>query len=138
MCGPNHCWRRAGSGVARSLRLAEEAVRGSLQAQVFAEGLALILAAEDAAALQLGHDQIHKLIEPARQIREHDVEAVGALARKPLLHLVCDGFGGADERESAEATETLRELAHRQPFALGELNGAFAAALATIRRRDFG
>src|SRR5882672_6330334 len=50
----------------RLRRRREEPVLGPRQAEVFAQGLALVLGAVDAAALQLGHDQIDEVVEPAR------------------------------------------------------------------------
>src|ERR1700722_10736900 len=54
----------------------EEAILRPRKAEVFAQRLALVLGAEDAAPLQLGHDLVHEIVEAARQVGEHDVEAV--------------------------------------------------------------
>jgi hypothetical protein len=43
----------------------EEAVLRPRQAQILAQGLALIFPAEDAAALELGHHALHHIVEPA-------------------------------------------------------------------------
>ena len=53
-----------------SLRLTlKEPVLRPRQAEIFAQGPALILGAEDAAALQLGHHLVDEIVEPARQDR---------------------------------------------------------------------
>src|SRR5215813_3126050 len=90
----------------------EETVLRPRQAEVLAQGLALVLAAEDAAALQLGHHPVDEIIEPAGQIGEHDREAVGAAGLQPLLHFVGDGRGRADHGDSFIAAAPLSELSH--------------------------
>ena len=82
-CAP-HCRapRRRNAEVAtmmptdRAQPFRKEAVLRPRQAEIFAQGLALVLAAEQAAPLQLGHDQVDEVVEPARQVGEHHVEAV--------------------------------------------------------------
>ena len=44
----------------------EETVFGAGEAEVFAQGAALIFAAEKAAALQFRHHAVDKVVEPAR------------------------------------------------------------------------
>src|ERR1700722_5645407 len=85
------------------LPLREEPVLGTRQAEVFAQGPALVLAAEQAAALQFGDDPVDELVEPTRDPWEHDVEPVAGVAVEPLLHLVGDGLRGADHRQAAIA-----------------------------------
>src|SRR6185503_3640858 len=83
----------------RLRRRREEAIVRARQAEVLAQGPALVLGAEDAAALQLGHDLVDEVVEPARQVGEHDVEAVGGFGLEPLLHLVGDHRRRADHAE---------------------------------------
>src|ERR1700757_3733423 len=56
--------------------LFEEAVLGARQSEVLAQGLALVFAAKQPAALQFRHDLIDKIGEAAGYVREHDVEPV--------------------------------------------------------------
>src|SRR5690242_14149259 len=56
--------------------LFEETVLRARQAEVFAQGAALVFAAEEAAALQFGDDPVDKIVEAAGDIGEHDVEPV--------------------------------------------------------------
>src|SRR5262249_3101035 len=63
----------------------EEPVARARQAEILAQGLALVVAAEDAAPLQLWHHLVDKVVEPSRQKRKHDVESVRTLFGEPLL-----------------------------------------------------
>src|SRR6266404_4428393 len=83
--------------------VAEEAVFGAGEAEVLAQGLAFVFAAEEVAALQFGDDLVDEIVEAARDPREHDVEAVAGIAQEPLLHLVGDHLGGADQSEATVA-----------------------------------
>src|SRR5215471_6220661 len=78
--------------------LFEETVLGAWQAQILAQGLAFVFSAEEAAALQFGHDLVDEIVQAARHIREHDVEPVAGVAEQPFLHLIGDHHRGADER----------------------------------------
>src|SRR5215472_17181932 len=98
----------------RSAGLWKKPVCRPRQAEVLEQGAALVLAAEEAAALQFRHDPVDKLVEPARHPREHDVEPVAGAAEKALLHLVDDRLGRADHREPAVTAGDLRQLTHRQ------------------------
>src|SRR5260370_627073 len=51
----------------RLCRRCEESVLRPRQAKILAQCAALVLFAEQAAPLQLGHDQIDEIVEPARQ-----------------------------------------------------------------------
>ncbi len=93
-----------------------------------AQRLALEFFAIQAAALQLRHELVAELVERARKIGELDGEAVGSLGREPFFHLVGDRLDRSDHGKAAKAAQPLRELAHRQVFALAESDGALAAA----------
>ena len=54
------------------------------QAKVFAQRPAFILGAEQAAALQFGHDHLDKVLASARQGRRRDVEAVACRALRTI------------------------------------------------------
>src|SRR2546430_9236203 len=107
----------------------EEGVFGAGEAEVLAQGLAFVFAAEEVAALQFGDDLVDEIVEAAGDIGEHDVERV---AVEPLLHLVGDHFGGADHGEAAIAASDLRQLADSQIVAPGAFDDALAAALAGV------
>src|SRR5262245_15800169 len=89
----------------RSPLILEEAVLRPRQAQIFAQRRAFIFAAVDAAPLQLRYHLVDEIVEPGRQEREHDVEAVAAARDQPFLHLVGDGFWRADKGEPAIAAD---------------------------------
>ena len=57
---------------------------------------------------------------------------------EPLLHLVGDAGGRADEGEPAVAAEALGELADGQVLALGQLDHALASALAGVGLGNLG
>src|SRR5258705_498157 len=74
-------WVPAFAGNADYLsRFRKEPVFRARQAEVFAQRLALVFAAEQAAALQFRHDPVDEIVEPARHPREHDVEPVAGVA----------------------------------------------------------
>jgi len=56
-----------------------------------------VLGAEDAAPLKNGHDAIDEVLQAVRQRVRHQVEAVGSAALEPMLDVVGDLFGGADD-----------------------------------------
>src|SRR5215470_18703162 len=114
------------------LSVGEETVARPRQAEVFAQRRAFVLAAEDAAPLQPRHHAVDEVVEPARQIGEHDGEAVGAARLQPLLHLLGDGLRRADHGEAGIAAEPLRELAHREVLALRQRDRALTAALRSV------
>jgi hypothetical protein len=118
--------------------LLEKAVFGAGEAEVFAQGLAFVFAAEEVAALEFGDDVVDEIVDAARDSGEHDVEAVAGVALEPLLHLVGDHLRGADHGEAAVAAGDLRQLADRQIVAPGTFDDALAAALAGIALRDLG
>src|SRR5712671_808157 len=59
--------------------LLEKPVCRPRQAEILAQRLALVVAPEDAAALQLRHHAVDEVVEPAGQIGEHHGEAVAAV-----------------------------------------------------------
>src|SRR6202022_1086028 len=130
------CSSIAGYGSGDRGSVAEEAVLGARQAEIFAQGLAFVFAAEEAAALQFGDDPVDEVVEAARDMGEHDVEPVAGGALEPLLHLVGDHRRGTNQREAAIAAGDLGELTDRQIVAAGAFDDALAAALAGVALRD--
>src|SRR5712692_8703015 len=63
----------------RATAVREKPVRRPGQPEIFAQSLALVLAPEDAAPLQLRHHAVDEVVETAWQIRKLHGEAVGAL-----------------------------------------------------------
>src|SRR5262245_646625 len=63
------------------------------QPEVIAQRGARIVAPEQAAPLQLGHDEVDEIVERARKIRGHDDEPVRHAAGEPLLELVGEALG---------------------------------------------
>src|SRR6516164_8179963 len=99
-------------GVSGLARAREEAVLRPRQAEIFAQRATFVFAAEQSPALQLGHNAIDEILKSTGQIWKHYIETIRALAQQPLLHLVRNGRGGANEGKTAVAAEALRELAH--------------------------
>src|SRR5580692_7962044 len=87
-------------GIARNSRqirsILEEPVLRSRQAEMIAQGGAFVIAAEQAAYLQFRDDARDKVVEPTRQIREHDGEAVAGFGFEPFLHFVGNGLRRTD------------------------------------------
>src|SRR6266542_7024181 len=87
-------------------RLFRMPLAGSIgQAEVATQGGGLVLLAENAAALELGHDEVDELPQAARLDGRHDREAVGGLAAPPILHLVGDLRRAAFEHRAAEGRQ---------------------------------
>src|SRR3954453_23001610 len=63
------------------------------ESQVFSQSASLVLGVKHAAAVQLGHDLIEKIVKPTREVRRHDIEAVTCAIMKPVLHLIRDACG---------------------------------------------
>jgi len=59
--------------------LREKPILGARPAEIFAQGLAFVLAPEEAAALQFRDAAVDEIVEAARYIWEHDVEAVAGV-----------------------------------------------------------
>src|SRR6201995_3017301 len=95
--------RRANLAAPSKAALCEKAVFGARQAEVFAKGLAFVVAAEQPTALDFRYDAVDKVVEPSRYIREHDVESVPGCAIEPFLHLVGDHRGRTHQGEPAIA-----------------------------------
>src|ERR1700730_8589884 len=121
------CGSIAGYGSGDRGSVAEEAVFRAGQAEIFAQGLAFVFAAEEAAALQFGDDPVDEVVEAARDMGEHDVEPVAGVAAEPFLHLVGDHRRGTNQREAAIAAGDLGELTDRQIVAAGAVEYAPAA-----------
>src|SRR5690606_37354755 len=116
------CPARARGRAEPSRSLAgEEAILWPRQPQVLAQRLPAVLAPEDAPALELGHELLDEVVDPAGDVRKEHVEAVAAFPLEPGLHLVGDARGGADEREAAEAADPARELPNAEVLTAREL-----------------
>lgn len=114
------------------------------QAQIVAQGRALVLGPEQPTRLQFRNDEIDEIVEPARERRGLDQEPVDAVAVESGLHLVGDHRGGADHRAlAAGAGEALVELADGQLLVArpaddlpeGGLPGVGAVALHRVGKR---
>src|SRR6185437_734550 len=116
----------------------EKAVFRPRQAEILAQRPSLILVAENAAPLQFRYYLVDEVVEAGGQEREHDVEAVAAVARQPLLHLVGDPGGRAHKRQAAIAADPLGELAHGELVAGGDIDQALTAAFRGIGFGDVG
>ncbi len=92
----------------------------------------LVLGAEDAAALQLGHHLVYEVIDAARNVREHHVESVAGTGLEPFLHLVSDGHRRAHDGCAGVAAQALGELSNGQVLTSRQGDGALAAALACL------
>src|SRR6266851_8831599 len=79
-----------GSCSATSTGLAARRPFGARETEMIAQRRARIFAPVEAAALQLGHDQVDEVIERAGEIGGHDDEAVRPLGGEPLLENVRD------------------------------------------------
>src|SRR5580692_1444122 len=65
------------SSGALLLPLDRPAIMRKRQAEIFAQRLAFVFATEQAAALQLGDEQLDDVLQPARKGQRQNVEAVG-------------------------------------------------------------
>src|SRR5258706_12446386 len=75
----------------------KEPILRARQAEILPQRSPLVLAPEDLASLQFRHHLVDEIVESLGQGREHDVKAVAAEARQPILHLIGHGFGRADK-----------------------------------------
>ncbi len=66
------------------------AVDGNWQVQVTAQGLVLVVLADDAALSQDGQHALHEVCEVMR-VRDPKVEAIHGALAEPALHLVGHG-----------------------------------------------
>ena len=103
---------------------------------MIAERRARVLGAEDAAPLQLGHDQMTEILERLGIVVADDVEAVGRFLLEPLLHLV----GHVPGRAPDPALEYVGGRQAQRLAGAGVLSakeGKRRLAAATERLRDF-
>lgn len=107
---------------------------------MIAQRRAFITRAEQAAPLQLGHEQARDRLEAGRQQRRHQVEAVGGVVLEPVLQDVGHVAHAADGGQvAATAGDLHRELTERQAAVVAELRQQLlAAALAAVGERQFG
>lgn len=91
-----------------STSLGEETVARPRHTQILAQRSAFVAPPINPTPLQLGHHQIHEV-----------VEAVAGLSFEPGFHSVRDGLRRADQFQGAKAAaDPLREFTHRELFAL--------------------
>ena len=87
-------------------------------AEILAQHRPFIFRAKQAAALQFRDDQIDEVVDRAGHMRRQQVEAVGGLLDEPLLQLVGDRRGRADQGPMVFAGgRPHRDLAQRQVVA---------------------
>ena len=129
---PVPSYRKASAAASR-----KELVLRPRQPEIFAQGCTFIFTPEDAPALQFRNYLVDEIIEPAGQIRERDVEPIGAFRFQPMLHFIGNGGRRSDESQPAIAAKPLGELFDRKIFARRKLDGAGPAGLAGIGFRDF-
>ena len=97
----------------------EETVARPRHIQILAQRSAFVAPPINPTPLQLGHYQIHEIVEAIRKIEKHHVEAVAGLSFEPGFHGVRDGLRRADQFQGAKAAaDPLREFTHRELFAL--------------------
>src|ERR1700737_1896126 len=107
----------------------EEAVFRPRQPEIFPQRPAFIFVPENPALLQFRHHLVDEIVEPGGQEWEHDVETVAAVAGQPFLHLVGDDGWRADKRQPAIAADALRQWAHGELVARGDIDEPLTAAL---------
>src|ERR1700757_511758 len=95
-------------------RAGKESVLRAWQPEISSERCSLIFAAQQPARLQLRHDAIDEIVESSGEVGEHNVETVGGFGEEPFFHLVGNRSRRANKCQAAIATDTLRELPHRQ------------------------
>src|SRR3546814_2318951 len=78
------------------------------QPQMLAQGGAGVFLAEQATALEFGHDELDELLIGARDVGGGDDEAVARTLDEPLLHLVGDLLRAADDGDLGAAAEIGR------------------------------
>src|SRR3546814_16589281 len=99
---------------------------------MLAQGGAGVFLAEQATALEFGHDELDELLIGARDVGGGDDEAVARTLDEPLLHLVGDLLRAADEGDlGAAAAGDLHEVAHGRVPLAGDADDEIAGAVAT-------
>ena len=116
------------------------------QAEMVAQGRALVVAPEQAAALQFRHDAIDEIGEAAGEMRRQDVEPIGRPLDEPFLQRVGDPARRAAEHPvAARRRGQIVEIAQRHVLAPRHLVqrhwrtsgcSAPAAAAGPARRAD--
>src|SRR5579862_2622631 len=81
---------------------------GSRDAEVLAQGRPGVLPPEQAPPLQLRHHHPDEFLERAGQVGGGEDEPVAGAGVEPLLHLVRDGGGGADEARALQQGGAVR------------------------------
>src|SRR5471030_2710462 len=119
------------NGVIRSLGL-EKAVPGPRQPKILSQGDAFVFASKDISCLQFGNNLVDEIVESARQIGEHYVEAIRSVLREPLLHLVRNHSGRADHFKPRITADPLRKLTDREMVAARPFDHPLAAAFACV------
>jgi len=85
--------------------------RGPGQAQMVAQRLAFVVAAQEAAVLEFRHDQVDKIGECAREIGRQYIVTVGGALDKPLFKGVGNpSWGAADDPVAARRGSKVVEV----------------------------
>jgi hypothetical protein len=108
------CWSGWGrcSQRLRSVRRRRGSVRPARQSEVFAQGLALVFAPEQASPLQFGNNLVDEIVEALRRIWKHDIEAVATTFKKPLFHSIGDDRRRSDECQPPQTASDLGDAPH--------------------------
>jgi len=102
-------------------------------------GRAFVLGAEDAAPLQLGHDQAAEILERLGIVVAHDIEAVGSLFLQPCFHLVGHVLRRADQHAMAGARSGVAgDLAQGHVVLSRRLHDQRLARLGGVAGRQLG
>src|SRR5262245_19259557 len=124
----------------RSPRGRERAAPGARlrngQPQMVAQGLPLVLLAEQPAALKLRHDETHEVLVSAGNVGSGNHEAVARALDHPLFELVRHLLRAADDRiVNPAAAAEVKKLAHRRVSIPAGAHHAVADGLKTGHRR---
>src|SRR3546814_11739723 len=103
---------------------------------MLAQGGAGVFLAEQATALEFGHDELDELLIGARDVGGGDDEAVARTLDEPLLHLVGDLLRAADEGDlGAAAAGDLHGVAHQRVPLAGAAADDITGHVATAHSR---
>src|SRR5690606_29754898 len=128
-----NCHHENANGSARLLLepLLDASMRSG-KTEPIAQRAALVLRAEQAATLQLRHDECREVFETRRQQGRHHVEAVGGTLLEPELQLIRNSLCSPDQCQmTAAAGNTQIQLANRQTFAACEIREQLLTAALT-------
>src|SRR5580698_23741 len=106
-----------------SLRSADcltgKAISERRETKVTAQRRRFVCGPEQTSSLEFGHDFIHEVAEGRRRLIRDHVEAIGRSGREPLLHMIRDLLGCAnDDAVSISDRDRLIELSKRPVVAV--------------------